>query len=827
MINNQDTSIPSLDKAWSISYDELEFGREIGSGGFGKVYKGEYLGAPVAIKKIHIAPDDPNRRDLEKFLRREIETIKLFSHPNVIQFVGCAEHEGVLYIVTELVPGGDLQWYLKNKQVDLPWFLRLNIAHDVSLAMSYLHSKSIVHRDLKSTNLLVGDNWKIKVCDFGFARIVDDSNSKSMTICGTDNWMSPEMITGQDYDERCDIFSFGVLLFELIARMKPTPNMRNGDFSLNRDVVLAQIPDDCPPALLKLTFDCCELDPSNRPSFKEIGKTLKAMKTTLFGPAPVINYPPLRSFHNVPIQNFNTAVAQSPPPTYGLIADAKKIISNRTRSGSFDHHEEEEEEEEEVDSSFPRPASSNEDNSSLQNHLDSDYQSVNDQFINTDDDQSFPRPASTENGLNHQNEAEEKENHLEEEEEEEEELDNDDDIDEYQYQQEQQQQQEEEEVEELENSTSSSSLSSIHEEPPRPPMKKNVSFDISRTNQDEDEDSVIENQLDEDEDEDEEGDEEEDEEERNVPPSPLVDNEKESPSSPVKTTIQIQQEPEKQEDEVATVEVVNTNGTTTTTIEEPTATLEESITPETTPEEPTTTTVENVTPGNVEIETTTQPPPVEQEAKIEEPTTTTPTGTLTEIPESTPEEPTTTKEEIITPGNVEISTQNNNDVVLDSQSQPQPQPEQVQVQVQEKEIEQEPKQEPQPILVTPTTTKEENIILNNPQVTTVSTESTTTTTTTTSSIKEEDEKVEINSEPTVPTTPTKSNNNNNYSSPHTKVEIEPTSIITPTKKSTTTPPLTSSPQTTSQRQQQQQQSETDPLISPRRIQRRCCSCWVM
>ncbi|EGC30248.1 hypothetical protein DICPUDRAFT_41714, partial [Dictyostelium purpureum] len=277
-----DTSVPSLDKAWRINYDDLEFNSEIGSGGFGKVYRGEYLGTPVAIKKIQILPDDPNRVDLEKFLNREIETIKLFSHPNVIQFVGLSEKNGILFIVTELVEGGDLQYYLKNKSIELSWFLRASIAHDVSLAMAYLHNQSIVHRDLKSTNLLVDRNWKIKVCDFGFARIVDEENNKSMTICGTDNWMSPEMITGKDYDEKSDVFSFGIVLLEIITRVKPQPYMRGADFGLSEDIVRNQlIPEDCPASLVKLTFDCCRVDPAQRPSFKEIASILKNIKISL------------------------------------------------------------------------------------------------------------------------------------------------------------------------------------------------------------------------------------------------------------------------------------------------------------------------------------------------------------------------------------------------------------------------------------------------------------------------------------------------------------------------------------------------------------------
>jgi len=208
-IHNLDPSI------FNVDYKDLENVVQIGGGNFGQVSKGTYYGTEVAIKQLL----DVDDKDMHKYIEREMATLRDMRHPNVVQFMGLCRNVTDVYIVTEYIGGGDLRKILKDESIPMPWLLRSRIATDVAYAMTFLHSKGLIHRDLKSNNLLVGENWKVKVCDFGFSRRV--SKGEQMTLCGTDEWMAPEVMCGEKYDEKADVFSFGMVLTELISRKKP------------------------------------------------------------------------------------------------------------------------------------------------------------------------------------------------------------------------------------------------------------------------------------------------------------------------------------------------------------------------------------------------------------------------------------------------------------------------------------------------------------------------------------------------------------------------------------------------------------------------------
>jgi serine/threonine protein kinase len=263
--------IKNLDDAWNINYEDLVFEEEIGKGGFGSVYKGEYFGTPVAIKRV--VEEDP---DGLLYLEREVNVLKGMRHPNIVQFIGISLHDSGLHIITEYVKNGNLRTFLKDPSIEMPWALRALIAHDVACAMAYLHSRNVIHRDLKSKNLLVGDNWKIKVCDFGFARTA--AMNRPMTLCGTDDWMAPEMILGMQYDNKIDVFSYGVVLVELITRLKISTELQrkpSDAFGLDVNKFRSLVPKDCPPEFAELAIDCCAYEPKDRPSFKDVIRRIK------------------------------------------------------------------------------------------------------------------------------------------------------------------------------------------------------------------------------------------------------------------------------------------------------------------------------------------------------------------------------------------------------------------------------------------------------------------------------------------------------------------------------------------------------------------------
>merc|ERR1711981_385484 len=268
--------LPSLDEAFLIPKDDLVFEEQIGKGSFGNVYKGDYMGLPIAIKRIH--KDMREEEELQRFIQREIAVSK-FSHPNLVQFIGYSDTKEGLYLVSEWIAGLDLWKHLKRPDKILPWRLRAKMAYDAACGMAYLHARNIIHRDLKCKNLLVGENYRIKLCDFGFARRVPDGKHR-LTICGTEEWMAPEVIMGADYGLQADVFSYGICLLEIITRKKTTTHLafeRTEDdlYELDKKGIEKLLPADCPESFIELAFDCVAYDDDKRPTFKDIIKRLR------------------------------------------------------------------------------------------------------------------------------------------------------------------------------------------------------------------------------------------------------------------------------------------------------------------------------------------------------------------------------------------------------------------------------------------------------------------------------------------------------------------------------------------------------------------------
>lgn len=279
------------DNEWWLDPDDLEFGEKIGGGNFGAVYKGEYVGTPVAIKEVLIHEDD--KEFARKYIEREVAILRSVRHPNILSFIGiCTLNKGGrsdsgagfkerVLIVTEWLPKGNLKRYIRDHKAELTWKKRVAMASDISSAMAFLNKKNLIHRDLKPENLLLTEKGHVKICDFGFARRKSKKDVGLMTLAGTEDYMSPEVTLGLDYDEKCDVYSFGVLLYELIG-LCPAPKRSPATaFDFRPDAIKAIIPPDCPEELAALAAQCTKYKPSERPSFGEILKRIKAIQATL------------------------------------------------------------------------------------------------------------------------------------------------------------------------------------------------------------------------------------------------------------------------------------------------------------------------------------------------------------------------------------------------------------------------------------------------------------------------------------------------------------------------------------------------------------------
>ena len=196
---------------WEIEIDHLQILTKIAFSTFGNVYKGLYYGQDVAIK---IIKDVLENRQLHNEFMQEVSIMKKIRHKNVVQFYGASTVRPNLCILFEYMEGGSVHDYLRKGPLSKMEVLR--IALDVARGMDYLHRRHIVHRDLKAANLLIDGSGTVKIADFGVAKILD-SVCCSTGETGTYRWMAPEVIEHKEYDHKVDVYSFGILLWELLT----------------------------------------------------------------------------------------------------------------------------------------------------------------------------------------------------------------------------------------------------------------------------------------------------------------------------------------------------------------------------------------------------------------------------------------------------------------------------------------------------------------------------------------------------------------------------------------------------------------------------------
>uniref|UniRef100_A0A7N0ZWQ7 non-specific serine/threonine protein kinase n=1 Tax=Kalanchoe fedtschenkoi TaxID=63787 RepID=A0A7N0ZWQ7_KALFE len=203
-----------------IRWEDLNLREKIGQGSYAVVYRGIWNGSDVAIK-VFVGNDQ-----LEETLpdyRKEINIMRRLRHPNVLLFMGAVYSKERLAIITEYMPRGSLFKTLHKNSQMMDIKRRLRMALDVAKGMNYLHrlNPPIVHRDLKTSNLLVDRNWTVKVGDFGLSRLKNSTFLTAKSGRGTPQWMAPEVLRNEPSNEKSDVFSFGVILWELVTESVP------------------------------------------------------------------------------------------------------------------------------------------------------------------------------------------------------------------------------------------------------------------------------------------------------------------------------------------------------------------------------------------------------------------------------------------------------------------------------------------------------------------------------------------------------------------------------------------------------------------------------
>ncbi|CDQ59037.1 unnamed protein product [Oncorhynchus mykiss] len=303
---------------------DLIHGEVLGKGCFGQAIKADDITGCVFLQVTHretgevmvmkelIRFDDETQRTFLK----EVKVMRCLEHPNVLKFIGVLYKDKRLNFIAEYIKGGTLRETIKKMDTNYPWNQRVSFAKDIAAGMSYLHSVNIIHRDLNSYNCLVREVSKEMLGMFSLKgltgqvtchvlytsspRPIQDKSllqkkpdrRKRYTVVGNPYWMAPEMIHGKSYDEKVDIFSFGIMLCEIIGRVNADPDYlpRAHDFGLNVTGFLEHFcPPDCPPAFFPMAALCCDLDAEKRPAFIKLEGWLENLKMHLEIRLPVVS----------------------------------------------------------------------------------------------------------------------------------------------------------------------------------------------------------------------------------------------------------------------------------------------------------------------------------------------------------------------------------------------------------------------------------------------------------------------------------------------------------------------------------------------------------
>ncbi|KAJ0987443.1 hypothetical protein J5N97_005799 [Dioscorea zingiberensis] len=275
---------------WEIDPSELDFSTStvIGKGSFGEILIAYWRGTPVAVKRI--LPSLSDDRLVTQDFRHEVNLLVKLRHPNIVQFLGAVTERKPLMLVTEYLRGGDLHQYLKEKGSLSP-ATAVNFALDIARGMAYLHNEPnvIIHRDLKPRNvLLVNSNADhLKVGDFGLSKLIRVQNShdvyKMTGETGSYRYMAPEVFKHRRYDKKVDVFSFAMILYEMLEGDPPLSNYEPYEAAKyisdgHRPTFRAK---GYLPELKELTEQCWSADMSQRPSFIDILKKLEKIKETV------------------------------------------------------------------------------------------------------------------------------------------------------------------------------------------------------------------------------------------------------------------------------------------------------------------------------------------------------------------------------------------------------------------------------------------------------------------------------------------------------------------------------------------------------------------
>ncbi|KAL8486448.1 hypothetical protein ACS0TY_022768 [Phlomoides rotata] len=302
-LDSQNSQRPK--EVWEIDPSKLEIRYLVAQGTYGTVYRGTYDSQDVAVKLLDWGEDGMTTSEtatLRASFKQEVSVWHQLDHPNVTRFIGASMGTSQLKIpregdsnalparaccvLVEFLPGGTLKSYLfKNRKKKLPFKVVIQLALDLARGLSYLHSKKIVHRDVKAENMLLDTQRRLKIADFGVAR-VEAQNPRDMTgETGTLGYMAPEVLDGKPYNRKCDVYSFAICLWEIYCCDLPYVDFSFAEVSsaVVRQNLRPDIPRCCPSSFASIMKKCWDANPDKRPNMDEAVRLLEAIDTSRGG----------------------------------------------------------------------------------------------------------------------------------------------------------------------------------------------------------------------------------------------------------------------------------------------------------------------------------------------------------------------------------------------------------------------------------------------------------------------------------------------------------------------------------------------------------------
>ncbi|CAA6665498.1 unnamed protein product [Spirodela intermedia] len=281
---------------WEIDPSKLVIKGAIARGTFGTVHRGVYDGLDVAVKLLDWGEEGARTEaeiaSLRAAFTQEVVVWHKLDHLNVTKFVGAIMGATDLEIQTESGQLGMptniccvVSYLIKNRRRKLPFKVVVQMALDLARGLSYLHSKKVVHRDVKTENMLMDKARTVKIADFGVARL-EAQNPNDMTgETGTLGYMAPEVLNGHPYNRKCDVYSFGICLWEIYCCDMPYPDLTFAEVSsaVVRQNLRPEIPRCCPSSLGNVMKRCWDANPDRRPEMDEVVAILEAIDTTKGG----------------------------------------------------------------------------------------------------------------------------------------------------------------------------------------------------------------------------------------------------------------------------------------------------------------------------------------------------------------------------------------------------------------------------------------------------------------------------------------------------------------------------------------------------------------